>query len=43
LHRGEELLYSEVAARLPEPVSARLVALVEAVDDDSGSSPSSPR
>ena len=33
LHRGEELLFSEVAARLPEPVRARLVALVEAVDD----------
>jgi hypothetical protein len=33
LRRGEELLYSEVAARLPEPVRARLVALVEAVDD----------
>ena len=30
---GEELLFSEVAARLPEPVRARLVALVEAVDD----------
>jgi hypothetical protein len=33
LRRGEELLFSEVAARLPEPVRARLVALVEAVDD----------
>lgn len=34
MHRGEELLFSEVAARLPERVHARLVALVEAVDDD---------
>jgi hypothetical protein len=33
LHRGEELLFATVSARLPEPVRARLVALVEAVND----------
>ena len=32
LHRGEEVLFTEVAARLPEPVRARLLALVEAAD-----------
>ncbi|MGH8880132.1 MAG: DUF4158 domain-containing protein, partial [Stackebrandtia sp.] len=34
LHRGEELLFTEVATRLPEPARARLLALVEAGDGD---------
>lgn len=36
LHRGEELLFTEVAARLPEPVCARLLALVTVVKDGDG-------
>jgi hypothetical protein len=34
LHRGEELLFAQVAARLPEPVRARLFALVAAGPED---------
>ena len=33
LHRGEELLFDRVAARLDEPVKARLLALIAEVDD----------
>lgn len=35
LHRSEELLFAQVSARIPEPVRARLLALVTAVDDRS--------
>ena len=32
MHRGEELLFTRVTSRLPEPVRERLLALIAATD-----------